>query len=88
MPERQKAGWSAMQVAVAAIAALVSVGGAGVSFTHCDTTQADRVQRLERYCDSLGAELVELRQRVLMIERPDEPVFPPRDPGRLGTLMD
>lgn len=44
----------------------------------------ERIARLEHHSRDLTREVSDLRARVLRLERPDEPVHPPRHPGRIG----
>lgn len=43
-----------------------------------------RIDQLEGWATKQGAAMHKLRERVLQLERPDEPVYPPRNPGRIG----
>lgn len=75
---------------VAAIAALVGLAGAAYSVPgHSDVigrTQ-EATDRLDVHASSISrltAEVDSLRSRVLQLERPNEPVYLPRNPGRIG----
>lgn len=63
---------------VALLAAAVSV------ICSLGDVDRDRVIRLERAAAKLIDDVTDLRQRVLQLERPNEPVYPPRHPGRIG----
>lgn len=67
---------------VALIAAVVAV-----SFPMSDGQphrDRDRIGRLEKFAAQQTGELADMRDRVLRLERPNEPVYPPRHPGRIG----
>lgn len=67
---------------VALIAAVVAV-----SFPMSDGQShrdRDRISRLEKFAAQQTGELADMRDRVLRLERPNEPVYPPRNPGRIG----
>lgn len=44
------------------------------------------IQTLERIVDKQSRVISDMRTRVTRLERPDEPVYPPRHPGRIGTI--
>jgi len=49
-------------------------------------TNRETLATLKRIIDKQGTLIDHLRTRMTKLERPDEPVYPPRHPGRLGTI--
>lgn len=46
----------------------------------------EKIATLDRIIDKQSRVIDEMRTRLTRLERPDEPVYPPRNPGRLGAI--
>ena len=46
----------------------------------------DHIATLGEIVEKQSLILDNIRTRMTKLERPDEPVYPPRNPGRLGTI--
>jgi len=48
--------------------------------------QSSNIEQLNRIVEKQGAMIDWHGRRITQLERPDEPVFPPRHPGRIGSI--
>jgi hypothetical protein len=48
--------------------------------------QDANLDRLSRVVEKQSAIIDWQSRRITLLERPDEPVYPPRNPGRLGSI--
>ncbi|WP_345687669.1 hypothetical protein [Novipirellula caenicola] len=79
----------ALQTAVAAIAAAVSVCSAISSVMTNDSRRIDNVESANQYNEkslsALCSELDQLRWKLATLEHRIDPAIPPRHPGRFGN---
>lgn len=77
-------GLVGLSTIVAVIAAVVSMAAAVGSTVVSSRESTGRLDVHAASLSRLTAEVNSLRSRVLLLERPNEPVYPPRHPGRIG----
>lgn len=77
-------GLVGLQTIVAVIAAVVSLAAAVGSTVVTNRESTGRINVHAASFTRLTAEVDSLRSRVLQLERPNEPVYLPRNPGRIG----
>lgn len=74
----------AMNVGLALVALMAAAVSVICALSDGHPGDRARIGRLERNAANQLGDINDLRSRVLRLERPDEPVYLPRNPGRIG----